>query len=125
MQNVMAALVLGLAGLIIWRSWWTIVVRHAPALARVRGKREDDPIEAPVMPAPAPWFAPPTIPMIELKAARVRSAPAAGTGAPAPAIGRRAGWNPEDDAELLRILADDTPAADIASRLGRSENRSC
>jgi hypothetical protein len=121
MQNLLAALALGLAGLIIWRSWWTVVVRHSPALAaRVRAKRSDDLVEMPAPAPPAPWFAPPVSPVLDLKAARVRTEPAAGTEA-TPQVGRRAGWNGEDDAELLRLLAEDRPAAEIAARLGRSE----
>jgi hypothetical protein len=122
MQNLMAALALCLAGLIIWRSWWMIVVRQSPAMAaRVRAKRQDDPTEAPAMPAPKAWFAPPAHPVIELKAARIRSEPAASADAPAPPKLPRGGWNPEDDAELLRLVADGTPTADIAATLGRSE----
>jgi hypothetical protein len=121
MQNLMAALALGLAGLIIWRSWWTIVVRHSPAMAaRVRGKRGDDPVEAPAITAPTPWFVAPSNPVLELKAARIRSEPAA-TPEPALQIARRGGWSADDDVELLRLLAEEMPAEEIAAKLGRSE----
>jgi hypothetical protein len=118
MQNLMAALALGVAGLIIGWSWWSVIARHRPAMA-ARGKRRDDPVEAPAKPASAPLFAPPSNPVLELKAARIRTdLPAAPE--PVVQIGRR-GWNAEDDAELLRLLAENLPAADIATKLGRSE----
>jgi hypothetical protein len=120
MQNLMAVLVLVLAGVIIWRSWSTIQARHAPVMAvRGRGKRENEAFEAPVMPASTPWFTPPANPVLELKAARVRSEPAA--LGPVAQIARRGGWNAEDDAELLRLLGEAMPPEDIADRLGRSE----
>jgi hypothetical protein len=84
-----------------------------------RGKREDDLVEAPAIPASTPWFAPPSNPVLELKAARVRTN-AAVAPVPVAQIGRR-GWNAEDDAELLRLLAENLPAAEIATKLGRSE----
>jgi hypothetical protein len=105
----------------IWRSWWTVIARHRPALAtRGRDKHQDEPVEAANTPASAPWFAPPSIPVLELKAARIRTEPAAAPEAVAQ-IGRRAGWKAEDDAELLRLLAENMPAAEIAMKLGRSE----
>jgi hypothetical protein len=121
MQNLMAALALGLAGLILGWSWWTVLARHRPAMAaRGRDTSQDEPIEAPVKPSPTPWFAPPSNPVLELKAARIRTGPAA---APEPVaqIGRRAGWTAEDDAELLRLLGENVPAVEIAMKLGRSE----
>src|SRR4051794_11200771 len=121
MQNLMAALALCLAGLIIWRSWSTVIARHRPALsARVRDKRQDEPVEVPNTPASAPWFAPPSIPVLELKAARIRTE-LAGAPEPVAQIGRRPGWKAEDDAELQRLLAQNLPAAEIAMKLGRSE----
>jgi hypothetical protein len=121
MQNLMAALALGLAAVIIWRSWSTIMGRHSPAMAmRVRGKHQDQPIAAPVMPAPSAWFAPPSNPVLDLKAARVRNEPAAAPD-PVTQIGRRGGWSGENDAELLRLLAEDMSSAKIAASLGRSE----
>jgi len=120
MQNLMAALALGVAGLILGWSWWTVMARHRPAMA-VRGKREDEPVEAPAIPASTPWFAPPSNPVLELKAARIRSEPAASSPENVVQIGRRAGWSAEDDAELLRLLGEETPPEEIAARLGRSE----
>lgn len=120
MQNLMAALALGLAGLIIWRSWWTVIGRHRPALAaRGRDKARDEAVEAAKASASAPWFAPPTNPVLDLKAARIRTEPVAAPG-PVAQIGRR-GWNAEDDAELLRLLAENVSAEKIATKLGRSE----
>jgi hypothetical protein len=120
MQNLMAALAFGLAGLILLWSCWTAVARHRPVMAaRWRSKRQEEPLATPA-PAPTPWFAPPSNPVVELKAARIRSEPAA-RPQPAPQIGRRGGWNADDDSELLRLLAEEVPSADIAKKLGRSE----
>ena len=122
MQNLMAALALGVAGLILGWSWWTVMARHRPALAtRGRDKHQDEPVEAANTPASAPWFAPPSNPVLELKAARIRSEPAASSPENVVQIGRRAGWSAEDDAELLRLLGEETPPEEIAARLGRSE----
>ena len=73
------------------------------------------------MPAPTPWFMPPSNPVIELKAARIRSEPAAKPEPPEVPKLTRAPWCPEDDAELLRLVAEDMPSAEIATKLGRSE----
>ncbi len=89
--------------------------------ARVRGKQAEAPIEPPpAIPASKAWFLPPSDPVLELKAARVRTEPAVAPE-PVPQIGRRGGWTAEDDAELLQLLADETPAEAIATKLGRSE----
>jgi hypothetical protein len=72
------------------------------------------------MPAAQAWFAPPSNPVLELKAARIRTEPAVAPE-PVPQIGRRGGWTTEDDAELLQLLADEMPAEAIATKLGRSE----
>src|SRR5689334_13112612 len=122
MQNLMAALALGLAGLILGWSWWMVMARHRPALAaRERDKLQDEPVETPTPPSPTPWFAPPGNPVLELKAARIRTKPSTASPEKVVQIGRRAGWNAEEDAELLRLLGEDVPTKDIAARLGRSE----
>jgi hypothetical protein len=60
--------------------------------------------------------------VIHLKAARVRADRPAAVKAPAEPTPLRSGWNDEDDAELLRLVAGEVPTAEIAVRLGRSEN---
>ncbi len=116
----MAVLDLALAALILGWVWW-MVTRHPPVMAaRGRDTGEEEPVELAKAPSSNPWFGPPDNPVLELKAARIRAEPIA---APAPdsRIGRRAGWTAEDDAALLRLLGEDLPAAEIATKLGRSE----
>jgi hypothetical protein len=119
MQTLIAALAIGLAVLILWRSCWAVMARHSPVMAmRARAGHREAPAE-PAVSSPTPWFAPPSDNVLDLKAARVRTEPAA-VPPPSPQIGRR-GWTAEDDAELLRLLAEEMPAEAIAARLGRSE----
>lgn len=103
----MALLGLGVAALIFGWIMWTII-------------REEESVELAKAPASTPWFAPPDNSVLELKAVRIRTDPEA-AAEPGTQIGRPAGWNAEDDATLLRLLGENLPAAEIATKLGRSE----
>ena len=123
MQIAMATLALAVAGYIVWHNWRTVVVRHSPAFAaRLRVKRRDEAAEPPA-PQPAKvWFAQPVPPAIDMKAARVRPDRPVAIELPPGPQPLRSGWNEQDDAALLRLVADEVPTAEIAAKLGRSEN---
>jgi hypothetical protein len=105
----------------VWRSWWTLVARSWPVLvARIDALR-DDRVDSSETRAPELLFAQPVLPAIDLKAARVRSEPAGAAGDLRDNGRSRVVWTPDLDAELLRLVADDTSTVDIASKLGRSE----
>lgn len=123
MQITMALLALAVAGVIAWHNWRSVVIRRSPQLAaRFRLRRERDGAEEPP-PQPAKvWFAQPVPPAIELKPARVRPDRPVALALPSEPKPLRNGWNAAADAELLRLVADEMPPAEIAAKLGRSEN---
>jgi hypothetical protein len=106
------------AGAIIWHGWRTILARHSPATAGwLHGRRRSDREDGAEPPQPKLWIAPPAQPVIDIKAARVRAAPAETIAV----LPRRTGWNAEEDAELMRLVAGSVDTAEIAARLRRSE----
>ena len=124
MQIAIAIFALVVAsGCLVWTIWRALVPRHprtmaAPPRARDRVELSETQVRRTLGYAPRQ----PDGQVIHMKAARVRADRPVAFNAPVEPTPLRSGWNEDDDVELLRLVAAEVPTAEIAVRLGRSEN---
>jgi hypothetical protein len=124
MQIALATLLLATAAsYLVWIVWRSLAPRHVrrkSARPRVSDGGEPSPPET--LQTMRIIADRPGAQVIHMKPARVRPDRPVVVELPLQPKPLRSGWNEADDAELLRLVAGAVPTAEIAAKLGRSEN---